>query len=328
MPIITDFLQTLPKSATDPEALWLASEAALRSITLQSGLLIERARDIYSFSHLTFQEYLTARKIAARCVKDHTVVLHQLAQHTSERRWNEVILLTLSLLPKAAPLLDYMREEVAALARQDNTLQQALQWVNQKAQAAPDTYKPAAVRAFYLPLCYNQDIDLALALDDTFAFDLDPSLALDLAIARTYHRLQQMGEQPTYEQILDLWFALDFGRQVPREAHLNQALVELKAQFPNLEMNELEWQTWWKTYKTSWLNQFHERILKPQRMDFCWDLSPFQQQILWEYYKTNQFLVACLNSECFVDHAVRSHIETTLLSEDVATMPLPCVAFP
>jgi len=328
LPIITDFLQTLPHAATDPETLWLASEAVLRAITLQSGLLSERARDIYSFSHLTFQEYLTARKIAARCLKDHTVALHQLAQHTAERRWNEVILLTLSLLPKAAPLLDYMRQEVDAIARENSTLQQALQWVNQKAQTAPTTYKAAAVKAFYLPLCYNQNMSLALALDDAFAFDLDPSLAIDLAIARTHQRLQQMGEQPTYEQILDLWFVLDFGRQFPRETRLNQALIELKAQFPSLERNELEWQTWWKTHKTGWLKQFHERVLKPQKMDFCWHLSPLQQQILWEYYRTNQFLVACLNSECSVDEAVRSHIESTLLSEEVAAVPLPCIVRP
>jgi predicted NACHT family NTPase len=46
-------------------ALQLDSEAVLKSIEWQHGLLVERSRRIYSFSHLTFQEYFTARHITA-----------------------------------------------------------------------------------------------------------------------------------------------------------------------------------------------------------------------------------------------------------------------
>ena len=321
LPIITDFLQTLPNATTDLEELWLTSEAVLRTIALRSGLLIERARDIYSFSHLTFQEYLTARKIAARCLKENTGILHQLARHLTERRWHEVILLTLSLLPKADSLLGYMQRQVDALVKEDPILLKALQWVNQKANITPTTYKPAAVKAFFLALFYNQDINLAVALDDTFAFDLEPALAIDLAIARTYQQIQQIGEHPTPEQVLDLWFALDFGHRFPHEAPLNHALAQLKSQLPSLEATEVEWQLWWQCHRANWLKQFHEQILQPQNMEFGWDLNPLQQQKIWEYYRTNQFLVACLNSECSVDNAVRSNIETTLLSEMFAAVP-------
>jgi predicted NACHT family NTPase len=37
----------------------------LKAIEAQHGILIERARGIFSFSYLAFQEYFTARKIAA-----------------------------------------------------------------------------------------------------------------------------------------------------------------------------------------------------------------------------------------------------------------------
>lgn len=37
------------------------SQAVLESIIVQHGLLIERAQRIYSFSHLTFQEYFAAK---------------------------------------------------------------------------------------------------------------------------------------------------------------------------------------------------------------------------------------------------------------------------
>jgi predicted NACHT family NTPase len=313
LPIISDFLLNLPSAPADPEVLWLRSEAVLRAIVFQTGLLTERARDVYSFSHLTFQEYLTARKIVARCLNEGTVPLKQLAAHTSEQRWSEVILLTLSLLAKAEPLLGYMRQEVDRLAQND-WLQEALQWVNQKAEAAPTLHKPAAVRAFYLPLCYNQDINLAVALDDAFAFDLEPPLSLDLAIARTYQKIQQFPEQPSSNQILDLWFALDFGRQFPRAIELNCALEQLKARLPGLDDDEQTWLLWWQQNKLDWLNQFQEQILKPQNMGFGWNWGLLQQQRLWEYYRVNQFLIHCLSSECSVDPTFRAHFEASLLA--------------
>ncbi|WP_088889482.1 NACHT domain-containing protein [Leptolyngbya ohadii] len=318
LPILTEFLQTLPQASTDPETLWLTSEAVLRSIALQSGLLVERARGIYSFSHLTFQEYLTARRITARCMKENTLPLEQLARHMTEQRWREVILLTLSLLPKANPLLKAMKQEVDRQLGEHEILQQAMQWVNQKAETAPRTYQAVAVKAFYLPLCCNQDISLALALDDRFAFDLEPPLGVDLAIARTYHQIQQMGAQPTYEQILNLWFALDFGRQFPQQAPLHAALEQLKAEFPSLGTDAVEWLLWWQNNRKEWIDQFEAQILRPHHLNFGWGLSPLEKKLLWEYYQSNRFLVNCLNSECSVDSVVRSQIEAALLSEPLA----------
>lgn len=37
------------------------SQGVLKAIELQHGLLIERARQVWSFSYLTFQEYLVAK---------------------------------------------------------------------------------------------------------------------------------------------------------------------------------------------------------------------------------------------------------------------------
>jgi len=51
-------------STAQTTAAQLNSEAVLKSIEAQHGLLVERA-EIYSFSHLTFQEYFTARNFVA-----------------------------------------------------------------------------------------------------------------------------------------------------------------------------------------------------------------------------------------------------------------------
>ncbi|MGI0488903.1 NACHT domain-containing protein [Pantanalinema rosaneae CENA516] len=323
--IISEFLQSRATVTLDLEEVWLTSETVLRSIALQSGLLVERARDIYAFSHLTFQEYLTARKMMARCLNEGLESVHQLAQHLTEPRWREVILLTLSLLPQAEPLLMHMRVQISALVEADSGLQQVLQWCNQKSEMVSDTYKSAAVRAFYLTLCYNQDLSLALALDESLAFDLEPELATDLAIARTYQHLQQMGEQPDYEQILELCFSLAFGRQFPNNVPLNHALEQLQTQLPSLEANELAWQEWWKAHRTDWLRQFRDQVMRPQNMDFGWDRTPLQQQELWEYYKATQFLVDCLNSDCHLEQSTRSQLEMTLCLEPFPAAPCPPV---
>jgi predicted NACHT family NTPase len=60
---IRDFIENLPGASTDEEALNLDSEAVLKSIEAQHGLFVERARGIYSFSHLTFHEYFAAREV-------------------------------------------------------------------------------------------------------------------------------------------------------------------------------------------------------------------------------------------------------------------------
>ena len=51
---ISQYIRNLPGANTDEEALRLDSDAVLRSIESQHGLLVARAKEIYSFSHLTF----------------------------------------------------------------------------------------------------------------------------------------------------------------------------------------------------------------------------------------------------------------------------------
>jgi predicted NACHT family NTPase len=95
---IADYLRTLPNAIIDRATLQRDSEAVLKSIEAQHGLLVERARGIYSFSHLTFQEYFTARYFVE---SSEPQALKNLASHITEKRWREVFLLTTEMLPNA-----------------------------------------------------------------------------------------------------------------------------------------------------------------------------------------------------------------------------------
>lgn len=44
-----------------------------------------------------------------------------------------------------------------------------------------------------------------------------------------------------------------------------------------------------------------------------WQFKKAQQKSLEQYYDTNQLLVDCLNSDCYVSREVRAEIEDTLL---------------
>ena len=81
------------------------SAAVLESIEEQHGLLVEQARGIYSFSHLTFHEYFTARKLI-NSSKSNAFSTY-LLPHLVEERWQEVFLLSGKVLlsNKTLPLL-------------------------------------------------------------------------------------------------------------------------------------------------------------------------------------------------------------------------------
>lgn len=184
---ITDFIRNLPDAKTDPKALHLDSEAVLKSIEANHGLLVERAKGIYSFSHLTFHEYFAAREIVES--RD-PVLLERLVCQITEKRWREVFLLTVGMLRNADNFVQLMKQQIDNLLATDEKLQQFLAWVQEKSNSLDATYKPAVIRLFYF----------ALDLDLTRALDLD--IALARALAHTLN-LKFKHRQELKEQLLN-----------------------------------------------------------------------------------------------------------------------------
>jgi predicted NACHT family NTPase len=145
--VIADYLANLPDATTDRVQLESHSEVVLKAIEAQHGLLVERARGIYSFSHLTFQEYFTATEIVNNSTPQ---ALDKLVSNLTEKRWREVFFLAVGMLQKADDLLLSMKQQVDGLVAEDEQLQQFLVWVRNKSISVNEPYKPAAIRAFYL----------------------------------------------------------------------------------------------------------------------------------------------------------------------------------
>ncbi len=233
---IADYIQNLTEKKADQETLQLDSEAVLKSIEAQHGLLVERARGIYSFSHLTFQEYFTARSIvnSANPRASDDPALRGLLWHTFEKRWREVFLLVTEMLSSADILLLLMKHTIDMWASQYRPLQELLTWASQKAREVSTPYFEATVRAFYLCLVVGIHIidncdypfnkvwqigeicALLSALDNRISLDfyhgcalgfgmgsfhgsLDPSLDLDLNLCHARAQASLIGRTASLE---------------------------------------------------------------------------------------------------------------------------------
>jgi len=96
----------------------LITDDVLRSLYNDFGILIERAPRLFSFSHLTLQEYLTAQYIV-----DNRREL-ELLKHYRHKEWREVLRLVAKMLPNAdeymgklTELLDLANDYDVALLR-------------------------------------------------------------------------------------------------------------------------------------------------------------------------------------------------------------------
>lgn len=329
---ITNYIRNLPDANNNSEALQVDSEVVLRSIEYQHGLLVERAKGIYSFSHLTFHEYFTAREIILG-TQPLEEALQNLVSHITEKSWREVFLLAVGMSSSADRLLLLMKQQVDAIVA-DEKLQQFLMWMSEKSTLLQGDYKPAAVRAFYLDIDIQLDPDrtLGCVLDFPFtraftcasllarALNLEPSRAfLDIALELDFSLARYRALEPALAIALDRALAIDhyLRHDLERgESKLGQALQLLNKQLPDRDGSEEILGNWWKANGQAWGDQLRAVIIPHRSLGENWQFSEFsnqQKEVLRQYYDANLLLVACLNSDCYVSREVRSQIEDTLL---------------
>ncbi len=121
----------------------LSGEQVLDAIAIQQGILVERVEDVYSFSHLTLQEYLTARYIYA-----HGQIPQMVEKYLTDERWREIILLTSGLMVDRGSdeLLLEMHKAAKKYARHPK-VKALLQWADLVTAGSSGDLKPATKRA-------------------------------------------------------------------------------------------------------------------------------------------------------------------------------------
>ena len=114
----------------------------LDAILVEPGLFVEQANGIYSFFHLTFQEYLTANHfIKTQLIQD------LVYNHLDDDRYREIFLFTAGLMGKADNLLLAMEAE-AIEGIDTPELEELFQWAEKITDTPDDQYNRIAKRLF------------------------------------------------------------------------------------------------------------------------------------------------------------------------------------
>ena len=152
----------------------LDGEKILDTIAKQQGVLVERATDVYSFSHLTLQEYLTAQYIA-----DNNEIEQLVNEHFTDKRWHEVFMLVAGLVRSRNGADDLLLLMEKAVQKYINTpkLEGLLLWADEVTAGSDSNYKGVGKRAVA--------ITNAIAIDNanTNANDISYDIAIAIAIA-------------------------------------------------------------------------------------------------------------------------------------------------
>jgi hypothetical protein len=171
-------------------------ESMLRAMEAQHGILVKRAHNIYSFSHLTFQEYFTARFFADYATSD--LLGTTISAYMMNSSWREVLLLTASLLEDADAFLDVLLKKAATEGKIDPTCRRLINWTIREATRCKNS-GPAtrfyllfniSFRAFRKISSARSDLPGARALQTKISRSLDVCCGISLASAYylTYHR--------------------------------------------------------------------------------------------------------------------------------------------
>jgi predicted NACHT family NTPase len=295
-----------------PEEKIVDGNAVLRAIEQQHGILVARAEEIYSFSHLTLQEYLTAQYI-----DDHRQFENLVVNHLTDRRWREVFQLVSGLMRGGSDaLLTSMLAATEKLLISDR-LKALVGWANWSTVGSIGNNSLVAKRALALALALDRDLAFALAVDLALArsrslalalaLDLDPNLDRDLARNRDLDR--DLARDLAFDRNRDLaeeLQKLQIFAQVDWANLITQLKIVKFTMPPNDASSEVQrdfsrriQQTWWKAIG----------------IDPTWfELNEDEQVALNNYLYSNELLIRCKESAVRCSPKVWAEIEARMLT--------------
>ncbi|HEY4359695.1 MAG TPA: NACHT domain-containing protein [Bryobacteraceae bacterium] len=94
----------------------------LNSIESHLGILIQRSVGVYAFSHLTFQEYFTARYLTKK-----TELLLRVGPKVGDRQWRQVWLF-LAAMARTSLIVDELKKQTDMLVANEPEIQRFLKW--------------------------------------------------------------------------------------------------------------------------------------------------------------------------------------------------------
>ena len=315
-----------------PDEKFVDGNYVLKDIEVQHGLLVERAEGVYSFSHLTIQEFLTAQHIDYNNIAIEPLI----ADYLCDQRWREVFLL-LAGFRKADNLLLLMEKRIHSLIN-TSKLKGLLNWVEKFTDIAEGDLQPVAKRAisfslirclicimysnykgFLLINAYNlnnlHDYEIvrndhnALAINlimDSVKADflaLNPARASGtIALVRSEELLLSIENFINFAkdcQKFKIFRYIDFAKVI-------KALIKLKKQVSNNTKVASDRTIFVNRIIQTWLTTFD---FTPKMLD----LSELDTKVLDDYIYANLLMVKCKKAAVRVSPEVWKEIESRML---------------
>jgi hypothetical protein len=152
-----------------PDEKLIDGHSVLRDIEVQHGILVERAESIYSFSHLTIQEFLTALYLYD---DDAAAIVEQVVNdHLFDQRWREVFLLLFGLKNKGDALLLAMEKRIQKFVIENPKLQAILEWVEQVVDPNDGEIKSVGKRAIAIAVVNANSNAITVACTSIKTYD-------------------------------------------------------------------------------------------------------------------------------------------------------------
>jgi nucleoside-triphosphatase THEP1 len=307
-------LTTYPSNKTSTEDY----KAILSMIQTNYGLLVAQSKDIYTFSHLSFQEYFSARYVLDR--QNPRLLNIVVEQHLSDRQWREVFLVIAGRLADGNELMKQMFQYADKLIQDSEAIQRMLNWLNQVTRTAK--VASSSWRMFWLTVDFDIDlyIDNNVKIDRALAQKLSTKMrqfnvSRDKIVLRTpeckiriylavIHALAN--EYPAVIKGLSPFnkyaFEIDEDYNIQRKLQetiqavqmvgdksLQQELEELLGSLPSIEDSTQQWQTWKDSLQRVMLNHLdigHEVIFSPEDV-----------QALEDYLYVTDLILDCMQAD-------------------------------
>ena len=321
----------------------LDGEAVLKAIEVQQGILVERAEDVYSFSHLTLQEYLTAQYIA-----DNNLIEQLVTGHLSDSRWREVFLLVSGLVRSkngADDLLLLMEKEAPKYINTPK-LQGLLQWADEVTKDSEGNYKPVGKRAAAIAIANaianasanaianayaiaNANANaIANAIDDANAIAIADAIAYANAYANAYADANAIADAYAIANAIDdantkantkviayaIATAIKLAQELKKikifkEVNLTQLIIQLKElqkQVPDTDQPEQIHLAFLDRLLDTWCNALH---LNPEIVK----LSKQEAMALGDYLYANHLIIQCKEAAVRISAKTWEEIESRML---------------
>jgi energy-coupling factor transporter ATP-binding protein EcfA2 len=283
----------------------LNGKAVLEAIVIQQGILVERAEYIFSFSHLTLQEYLTAKYLT----QDSRQIYNLVTQHLADKRWHEIFLLVSGLIASSDDLLLQMRQQAQNYisSSQANAL---LHWAEQVTIGSEKNMKYVAKRvaAVYLALEVICSLNPKLTIESASIFGLLYKLHPALAKRLRAILVQNISNEIQLAQEIAKYFA---SKKMFSNVNLNLLLAKLEAfSLKNqAAQSHSRHRLFSKPICDIWLE-----VLKLE--DKIINISPKEMEQLNKYFYTNSLIIKCQKESMRITPKIWKSIEDKMLIAD------------